>query len=175
MNKLFTDLQIKDGIVEGLKFYEPDCYHDFRGYYWTNYNLKDDNHIFNHDKISVSKKDVLRGIHGDSVTTKMITCEYGEVYCVVVDNRKDSQTYKQWYWTMLNHNNRRVVCLPPGVGLGYLITSDEASILYKWSYVGDYPDIDKQFTLKWNDKRLGIYWPIDKPILQQRDKYEISL
>ena len=82
--KKYTELQIKNNCFEGLKYYQPTCYHDFRGYYWTVYNNKQDNEVYNHDKITVSRKNTLRGIHGDAVTTKLITCVYGEVYCVVV-------------------------------------------------------------------------------------------
>lgn len=165
----YTDLQIKNEIVPGLMLLEPDCYHDFRGYYWTLYNSKQSNIVYNHDKVTVSRKHSLRGIHGDLVTTKYITCVYGEAYCIVADNRKDSKTYKQWYWTMLTHTNRKAVVLPPGVGLGYLIMSDEASMLYKWSYKGEYPDTNDQFTIKWDDSSFGVHWPIDNPIIQQRD------
>jgi dTDP-4-dehydrorhamnose 3,5-epimerase len=48
--------------------------------------------------------------------------------------------------------------------------SDNATFYYKWSYEGIYPDVEDQFTLKWNDERLNIDWPTDRPILQKRDK-----
>ena len=169
MSVRYTDLQITDNIINSLRLLEPDCYHDFRGYYWTLYNNKQSDIIYNHDKITVSKKYALRGIHGDSVTTKFISCVYGEAYCVVVDNRRYSKTYKNWYWTMLTHTNRKAIVLPPGVGLGYLIMSNEASMLYKWSYEGNYPDTNNQFTIKWNDSDIGIHWPISNPLIQQRD------
>ena len=121
------------------------------------------------DKISISRKDTLRGIHGDFETTKLITCVHGEVYSVIVDNRKNSDTYKEWFWNIFTHHNRNIMILPPGVGLSYLILSEEATILYKWSYPNEYPDIDKQFTLRWNDEELNIYWPIQNPVLQPRD------
>jgi dTDP-4-dehydrorhamnose 3,5-epimerase len=169
MSARYTDLQITDNIINSLRLLEPDCYHDFRGYYWTLHNNKQSDIIYNHDKITVSKKHVLRGIHGDSVTTKFISCVYGEAYCVVVDNRRYSKTYRNWYWVMLTHTNRKAIVLPPGVGLGYLITSNEASMLYKWSYEGNYPDTNDQFTIKWNNPDIGIHWPISNPLIQQRD------
>ena len=49
------------------------------------------------------------------------------------------------------------------------ILSESANILYKWAYLGNYPDIDEQFTLKWDDPNLDIYWPVKEPILQPRD------
>ena len=119
--------------------------------------------------MSSSSKDVLRGIHGDFKTTKLVTCVHGEVYCVIVDNRKDSDTFAEWSWEILSLHNRNVLILPPGVGLSYLILSESANILYKWAYLGNYPDIDEQFTLKWDDPNLNIFWPIKEPILQPRD------
>ena len=71
---------------------------------------------------------------------------------------------------MLSHSNRKQVILPPGVGLGYLVMSKNASMLYKWSYEGNYPDVTDQFTIPWNSIDLNISWPINNPILQERDK-----
>jgi dTDP-4-dehydrorhamnose 3,5-epimerase len=55
-------------------------------------------------------------------------------------------------------------------GNGFLVLSDHSVFHYKWAYEGEYADVGQQFTLKWNDERLGIDWPIDNPILQKRDK-----
>ena len=59
---------------------------------------------------------------------------------------------------------------PPGVGNGFLVLSDSSVFHYKWSYEGEYPDVDQQFTIKWDDKNININWPISNPILQLRDK-----
>ena len=124
MNKKFTDRQIKNNIIDGVKFYEQDSYNDFRGHYYTIYDdTIDDVTNYVRDKISISRKNSLRGIHGDFETTKLITCVYGEVYSVIVDNRKDSDTYKDWFWSIFSHNNRNIMILPPGVGLSYLTLS----------------------------------------------------
>ena len=165
----YTERQISTGAIEGLILLEPSCYQDFRGYYWTIYNDADHKWNFNHDKATVSKRNVLRGIHGDFKTVKMISCIHGEVYCVVVDKRPQSETYNEWRWTMLNHTNRKSIIIPPGVGLAYLVMSREAAMLYKLSYEGAYVDASSQFTYRWNDPEINIYWPINKPILQQRD------
>jgi dTDP-4-dehydrorhamnose 3,5-epimerase len=170
MNKKFTSRKIRDCNFDGVKFIEQDAYQDHRGYYYTVYdNTIDSKNNYVRDKISSSSKNVLRGIHGDYKTTKLITCVHGEVYCVIVDNREDSETFAEWSWEILSLHNRNILVLPPGVGLSYLILSESANILYKWAYDGDYPDIDEQFTLKWDDPILDIFWPIDKPILQPRD------
>jgi len=155
-----------------VKVYANDAYYDFRGELWT---LWDKNKFepkleFNHDKISTSRKHVLRGIHGDNKAWKMVSCLFGEVYFVIVDNRPSSPHYKKWEWTMLSDRNKKSILTPPGIGIGFLVMSEIALFHYKWSYEGEYPDIDTQFTLKWNDPELNIEWPIDNPILQKRDK-----
>ena len=63
-----------------------------------------------------------------------------------------------------------MVLVPPGVGNGFLVLSEYSVLGYKWSYTDEYPDVDEQFTIKWNDKQLKIDWPIDNPILSKRDK-----
>lgn len=153
----------------------PDIYKDTRGHLWTTYEKNEFlsrglDIKFNHDKFSTSRKNVLRGIHGDHKSWKLITCVYGEIYFVIVDNRTESKTYKQWRWTILDDKSRDMVLLPPGVGNGFLVLSDESVFSYKWAYQGDYPDVDDQFTIKWNDSEIGIIWPIDNPILQWRDR-----
>lgn len=149
-----------------------DVHHDHRGDLWTLWN-KDTflQHLdFNHDKASTSCKDVIRGIHGDYKSWKLIECLYGELYFVLVDNRPDSKYYKTWTSMMLSDKVRQSVLVPPGIGNGFCVLSDHSVFHYKWAYEGDYPDVDDQFTLKWNDPDLAIEWPINNPILQERDK-----
>ena len=71
---------------------------------------------------------------------------------------------------ILDDRSRKIVLVPPGVGNGFLVLSNNSVFNYKWCYTGEYPDVEDQFTIKWNDKRLNIDWPIANPILQQRDK-----
>ena len=155
-----------------VKIFNPSCYSDFRGDLWTIWKKGEmlNETDFIHDKVSVSRKNVLRGIHGDRKSSKLVTCLFGEIYLVVVDNRPDSDTYLQWDWEILSGKNRKSVFLPPGYGNGFYVMSDSAVFYYKWSYEGSYPDVEDQFTLKWNDKSLNIDWPTNNPILQKRDK-----
>ena len=150
---------------------QPDSFEDFRGELFTSYKKGDYNLDFNHDKVSISKKNVLRGLHGDSKSFKLITCLAGEVLLVVVDNRPESKNYLKWDSIVLTSKNRKQVLVPPMFANGHLILSDEATFFYKWSYDGDYPDVEDQFTLKWNDPKIGIHWPISKPILSKRDSH----
>jgi len=168
-----TALRLDQDKFKDVHIIRPSIYTDFRGDLWTYY--KKDGFIegipeFIHDKFSTSRKNVLRGIHGDVKSWKLITCVYGELYFVVVDNREDSKTYKQWRWHILDDKRRDIILLPPGVGNGFLVLSDESVFSYKWAYSGKYPDVEDQFTIKWNDPIIQIDWPIDNPILQRRDK-----
>ena len=119
-------------MIDGVKIIEPDVFTDFRGDLWTTwkkdefpYDVK-----FNHDKVSTSRKNVLRGIHGDFKTHKLMTCLYGKVFYVVVDNRKNSETYLEWDWIILDDKTRERVILPPGFGQAYLVLSEEAVVHY---------------------------------------------
>ena len=157
-------------MIEGVHIFEPDVFTDFRGDLWTTWK-KDEfpyDLDFNHDKVSTSRKNVLRGIHGDFKSWKLITCLYGELFFVIVDNRNDG--FLQHQTMILDDKKRKMVLVPPGVGNAFLVLSDYSVFSYKWCYPGNYPDVEDQFTIKWNDERLNIDWPIDNPILQRRDK-----
>ena len=163
---------MQNKIFKLVETFIPDIYTDYRGDLWTVWEEKKFKHqlMFNHDKFSTSRQNVLRGIHADYESWKLISCVYGEVYLVVVDNRPDSPDYLKWDWTILNDNCRKCVLLPPGFGNAHLVLSESCVFYYKWAYIGDYPDVDKQFTLKWDDPRIGVEWPINDPILQKRDR-----
>ena len=159
-------------IFKEIKIFQPEAYEDYRGELWTTYK-KDEFPIelnFNHDKISTSRKNVIRGIHGDNKSWKLVTCLYGDLYFVVVDYRKESKTFLEWDWIILNDKNKKMVLLPPNFGNSFCVLSNYSIFMYKWSYDGEYADVDEQFSLKWDDPRLNINWPIKNPILSERDK-----
>ena len=110
---------------------------------------------------------MLRGIHGDNRTTKLISCLYGTIYFVVLDCRSDSETYHQWQSFTLSDQNKHQVLVPPGFGNAHLVMSEQCVFSYK---LDQYYDRESQFTLKWNDERFNIFWPIKNPILSERDR-----
>lgn len=156
-------------IFPEVKVYQPDVFEDFRGELYTLFKQEEHELVFNHDKVSVSRQNVLRGLHGDSKSWKLITCLSGVVYLVVVDNRPESPNYLKWDSIVLSETNRKQVLVPPMFANGHLVLSPSAVFFYKWSYPGNYPDVKDQFTLKWNDPRIRIHWPISNPILSKRD------
>jgi len=156
-------------IFPEVKIYQPESFEDFRGELYTLFKQDDHELVFNHDKVSISRKHVLRGLHGDSKSWKHISCLAGEVLLVVVDNRPESENYLKWDSIVLSSKNRKSVLVPPMFANGHFVLSDEATFFYKWAYPGAYPDVQDQFTLKWNDPRIGIHWPISNPLLSKRD------
>jgi dTDP-4-dehydrorhamnose 3,5-epimerase len=152
-----------------IQEYIIDANHDFRGEIFTTYKDNFAGMVFQHDKITIRYKDVLVGIHGDHKTWKLITCLFGRVFAVFVDNREDSIDYLKHKEIILSHENKKQILIPPGIGNSFFVLSDVCVYNYKLSYTGDYIDYDQQFTLKWNDPQLNIKWPHNYPILSKRD------
>ena len=98
--------------ISGIYILTPSVTEDVRGNIWTSF-LKDEvekflpnDLYFKHDKFSTSKYNVLRGIHGDTKSWKLVTCVFGEIQQVVVDMRKGSPTYKQWQEFIINSDSQ---------------------------------------------------------------------
>lgn len=157
-------------IFNEVKIFQPSSFEDYRGELYTLFNQDEHELVFNHDKIAVSRQHVLRGLHGDDKAWKLIACVVGEIYLVVVDNRPESPNYLKWDSIILTANNKKQILVPPMFANGHLVLSKSATFFYKWSYPGEYPDVKDQFSLKWNDPKIGIQWPISNPILSNRDK-----
>jgi dTDP-4-dehydrorhamnose 3,5-epimerase len=158
--------------MEGVLLIRLDVFKDLRGEYIETYNeeLYNKNGInikFIQDDISVSRKNVLRGIHGDNLTWKLISCLYGKFYFVVVNCDSRSKNFSKWESFVLSHKNRVQILVPPKYGNAHLVLSKEAIFHYKQS---TYYNPKKQFTYKWDDSRFNIKWPIKHPILSLRDK-----
>ena len=154
-----------------IKVIKNTSFKDHRGFYWTTWKkglLKKIN--FNHDKFSVSKKNVLRGLHCDFKSWKLVTCVLGKVFFVVVNANKKSRNYLKYKSWILNHKKPTLILVPPDFANAYLCLSNHCVFHYKWSYKGKYVDSKNQKSFRWNDPSIKIKWPIKKPILSKRDK-----
>lgn len=160
-----------DGLP-GVRLIKVPSFKDHRGEFVETWNAATYPHNANkthplhdrfvQDNISVSNKGVLRGIHGDDMTWKLVSCIAGEVWHVVCDPK----TFK-WKSFHLSEGNRAQVLIPPGYGNAHLVLSDRAIFTYKQS---TYYDRERQWTIKYNDPRFGIAWPVvGLPILSERD------
>ena len=165
-------MKIKKTTLDDVLLIKLDVFEDYRGEYIETYNeeLYQKNGInikFIQDDISISTKNVLRGIHGDSETWKLISCLYGKFYLMVVNCDVNSENFGKWESFVLSDVNRLQVLVPPKYGNAHLILSDKAIFHYKQS---TYYNPEKQFTYKWNEPKFNIWWPINNPILSQRDE-----
>ena len=158
--------------LAGVLLIKLDAFEDHRGEYVETYNEREYREVgidvsFVQDDYSISTKNVLRGLHGDAETWKLITCPFGKLYLVVVDCNKSSADFGKWESFVLSDSNHRQVLIPPHYGNGHLILSDKAMFAYKQSA---YYNSTGQFSYTWNDPRFKIWWPTQNPTLSRRDE-----
>lgn len=168
-------------ILPQIKVIQPSIYHEYRGMITTTYhsdyydrllpaNDRNEGLKFNHDRYSKSKLNVLRGLHYDDKTWKLISCPHGKLYLVVLDLREKQPNYGKWESFIIGPETGTQVLIPPMFANGHYVMEDNSIFQYKLAYPGEYYDDDKQGTVFWNDKRFNIDWPTDNPILSKRDK-----
>jgi len=159
-----------------VPIFTPSVYREFRGEIFTTYHDKE--HPVNkfigvrssvHSRFSKSYKNVLRGLHYDFKTWKLVQSLVGEIYLIVLDIREDSSTYGKWESYILSEKTRDQVLIPPGFANGHYALTD-CIFHYNLFYDGDFVDVDKQRVIKWNDARFGMEWPTTSPVLQKRDR-----
>jgi dTDP-4-dehydrorhamnose 3,5-epimerase len=166
-------MEVKPTTLEGVLLVRPPTvFEDFRGTYIETYNEKLYREAgievsFVQDDISTSSQHVLRGIHGDQETWKLVSCLYGKFYLVVVNCDKDSKDFAKWESFVLSDRNNLQVLIPPKHGNGHVVLSDQAIFHYKQT---SYYNREGQFTYAWNDPRLNIWWPVMNPLISQRDE-----
>jgi dTDP-4-dehydrorhamnose 3,5-epimerase len=163
---------LKESTLAGVMQIELAAFEDHRGEYLETYNeVEYAKHgiktRFIQDDISVSSRHVLRGIHGDNETWKLISCLRGSFYLVIVDCHHDSQHFGAWQAFTLTERNRLQILVPPGHGVAHLVLEDRSIFHYKQSTCYNR---DGQFTYRWDDPAFNIWWPITNPILSKRDE-----
>jgi dTDP-4-dehydrorhamnose 3,5-epimerase len=168
-----SHIEISKTELDSVLLIKPSTiFEDFRGTYVELFNEKLYSEVginikFVEDDISVNSRYVLRGIHGDRQTWKLISCLYGMFYLVVVNRDESSPQFNKWQSFVLSDHNRLQVLVPPKFGNGHLVLSELSIFHYKQS---SYYDRAGQFTLPWNDPKLNIWWPIRNPIVSRRDE-----
>ena len=86
---------------------------------------------------------------------------------MTVDVRRGSPAYGKHFATRLSADNFRQLYLPPGVLHGFLVTSDVAQVVYKCT---DFYCPEAEFSVAWNDPDIAVAWPIESPILSEKDR-----
>jgi len=154
--------------IPGIILIEPTVHRDDRGFFLESYHggirarFVQDNH-------SSSVKDTLRGLHGQNPNPqgKLVRVTEGAIFDVCVDVRRGSPTYGKHFATRLSADNFHQLYIPPGVLHGFLVTSDVAQVIYKCT---DFYRPEADFSVAWNDPEFGIPWPIESPILSEKDR-----
>ncbi|MDI9319260.1 MAG: dTDP-4-dehydrorhamnose 3,5-epimerase [Phycisphaerales bacterium] len=168
---------------EGLLILEPRIFGDERGYFFESFNEQvfeketGFKYKFVQDNQARSVKNVLRGLHYQNepiAQSKLLRCLQGSIWDVVVDLRKDSATYKQWYGIELSDENKRQFLVPRGFAHGYSVLSDSAEVFYKCD---NFYSKENEGGVFYNDPSLGIDWKINlaDAIVSDKDKIQSLL
>ena len=166
-------MKVQETKIPGMMLIDLDVYRDTRGsflecYQKERYKEHGINVDFVQDNHSHSTKNVLRGMHFqvNHPQGHLVYVVRGDIFDVGVDLRRGSLTFGQWQGFRLSEFRPQQLFLPAGVAHGFCTLSDKADILYKCT---DYFDPDDEGGLLWCDSDLGINWPIDHPIIHNRD------
>lgn len=162
--------------IDDLLLIEPRIFEDDRGLFYESFNEEKYTKIlgtevrFVQDNISISKKNVLRGLHFQKppfAQGKLVTVLKGRALDVAVDLRRNSKTYGKYEIVELSDKNKRQFWIPPGFAHGFCALEDDTLFSYKCS---NYYSPEHEETIKWDDKDLAIDWKINKPITSEKDK-----
>ena len=159
--------------IKDLVIIKTNVYKDNRGFFKEIEKSKILKKKFIFDCFSYSKKNTLRGLHLQTKKSqaKIITVVQGKILDVVVDLRKNSKTYGKHFSIKLSYDSNFSIYIPPNFAHGFLCLSKNCAVYYKCT---NYRNKNSEKTIKWNDKKLNIKWPIKKPILSKKDKMGIE-
>ncbi len=170
-------MKIIETSIPDVKIIEPQVFGDQRGFFletfrddWFKENVADVTFI--QDNHSKSSQGILRGMHYQLEQTqgKLVRVTAGEVYDVVIDIRKNSPSYGQWFGVLLSAENNRQIWVPAGFAHGFYVMSESAEFVYKCT---DYYAPQHEVSIKWDDPDLAIDWPIianTNPSLSAKDE-----
>lgn len=169
MNKVkIIETKFKD-----LKIYKKKTFKDKRGYFRELFLQKHFNEQFPFDVMSYSKKNVIRGLHLQlkNPQSKLVTVLKGKIFDVCLDCRKQSKTFGKYYSIFLSDDENKSILIPKGFAHGFCSLTDNVILHYKCS---QYRDQNSEKGILWNDKELGINWPIKKPIISNKDSCNLT-
>ena len=165
--------------VAGLLIIEPKVFGDARGFFletWNEQRYREaglDMH-FMQDNLSLSRRGTVRGLHFQNPNSqgKLVWVIEGEVFDVAVDLRRSSPTFGRWHGVNLSAENRLQFFVPPGFAHGFAVLSESAQFAYKCTAFYSPKD---ELTLLWNDPDIGVQWPVNAPVLSEKDKEGLRL
>ncbi|ONN66988.1 dTDP-4-dehydrorhamnose 3,5-epimerase [Herbaspirillum sp. VT-16-41] len=167
--------------LAGLMLIQPQVFSDSRGFFYESFNERDfrartgADARFVQDNHSLSARGVVRGLHYQlpQAQGKLVRVTRGAVLDVVLDIRRSSPTFGQWFSQVLSASNKLQLWLPAGFAHGFSVLEDETECLYKTT---DYWIPEQEHTILWNDPALAIDWQLQgEPILSDKDRNGIPL
>jgi dTDP-4-dehydrorhamnose 3,5-epimerase len=165
--------------LPGVLVIEPDVLHDRRGFFLETYHATKYAALgiagpFVQDNHSRSARGTLRGLHVQVARpqAKLVRVIAGEIFDVAVDVRRGSPTFGRWTAVTLSGDNFRQLYVPRGFAHGFSVVSEAAEVEYK---VTEVYDPASEVPIIWNDPTLAIRWPVEQPILSDRDRVSPTL
>lgn len=170
-------VNVKNTSIEGLYVIERPTFKDERGFFHEifriNELLEDTGIDFKPIQFShaMSKPKVIRAIHTEG-WNKLVYPLTGKLFAPIVDVRPDSKTFlKKEIFTFDNtdpDSPHQALLLPPGIGNSICVFGDEP--LHYVYAVDEYWDNSKAKGIAWDDPDINIKWPVDDPIISERDR-----
>lgn len=174
-------MKIEATSLPGVLLLTPKIYRDDRGAFFETFNLRQFREAglptnWTQDNFSLSKKNVLRGIHYQIVQPqgKLVRVTHGSVFDVAVDLRRSSPAFGRYMTVELSGENGKMLWIPEGFGHAFLVLSDEAGFAYK---VTDYYSPEGERTILWNDPELAVPWPVaeGEAVVSEKDRNGVRL
>ena len=166
-------MNVRETKLAGVLIIEPKVFGDARGFFKETFQAEryreaGIEYTFVQDNYSRSQKGVLRGLHFQITKPqgKLVSCPKGAVFDVAVDIDPESTTYGQYVGVELTEENHKQLWVPPGYAHGFCVLSETADFEYKCT---DYYDPSDEGGVIWNDPDVAIDWPIDQPLLSDKD------
>ncbi len=154
--------------LKGCYIIEPTIFEDERGYFFENFNqrkfyeLTGEKINFVQNNQSFSKKGVLRGLHyqrGEFAQAKLVQVLRGRVLDIIVDIRKESETFGEHFAIELSSENKKQLFIPRGFAHGFIVLSNKAEFFYKCD---NFYNKESERGIKFNDSDLNIDWKLDE-------------
>ena len=162
--------------LNGSYIIEGEPFTDERGWF-ARYYCRNEFEEIGHNKEwvqlnhSVSyKKGTIRGMHFQKqpfAEIKMVKCIAGRIYDVIIDLRKDSETFLQWFGTELSAQNKKMLYIPEGFAHGFQCLMDNCELIYHHS---EFYKPEAETGIRFDDPQVKIEWPLSMTIISPRDK-----
>lgn len=166
-------MRVQETEIPGVLIIEPEVHRDHRGFFVETfqadrYAASGIHGPFVQDNHSRSSRGTVRGLHAQRPPqAKLVRATQGEIFDVAVDLRRGSPTFGRYVGASLSGDNFRQFYIPAGFAHGFAVLSEWAEVEYKCT---DFYRPEVEVAVRWDDPAIGIAWPVDAPLLSERDQ-----